>query len=252
MKVLKLKHDKSIVLCTMTDVHLASPRHDSEAFKQTMRRIQQNSNYYFYIDGDICENIVPGRKISSNDQTMSNTEQIKMVIDILKPIKHKCLFGIEANHIERTKKVADLDLMATICHALDIPYYGSGGYVKIKVGKNEYTLAVSHGCSGAKNSETELYKLKEIYSDADIFILGHDHKLFATPKVFMSVDKDDNEVAKVKWFCRGGSYLNHAEYAKKRLYSPLPTGSLLIKLSSAERSIKIDELMYLEGKLLKG
>lgn len=247
MSILKFKFDKDIKIVPLFDVHVGSPHFNEKAFLETIDYIQKNKRVYWILDGDCCDNITPG-KINPYGQTSEPHTQLQKIIKYLEPIKHRGLFMLDGNHLQRTKKQAYMDASELLAQMLDIPYAGIGGYVEVKVGKQKYLLATQHGYYVAKNSELELFRLKEVYPKAHMYLLGHDHQLFARPKVFLSIDENGNEVEEIKYFMRGGNYLNYANYARERLYSLQPSGSLSIHLFKDKHKINVNELMYLGDK----
>jgi hypothetical protein len=246
--IYKFSKDK-IKYIPLHDLHVGSQSFDEEALLATVEYIRKTPNVYWSIDGDCLENIIPG-KISPTGQALLPHEQLVRLIEILKPIKHRGLFAIDGNHAARTKRAAYLDIMYVICDSLEIDYIGVGGYVTFKLNKIDYKFAVQHGMSGAKNTETELYKMHRVYIDADVCMLGHNHDLYSNKKNFLGVNNKGVESIKSVIFARSGSYLSYADYARGALYELRSCGSLVFNMSGNEKKIKMDKIEYLCGELL--
>ena len=89
-------------------------------------------------------------------------------------------------------------------------------------------MGSGHGKSGGKNGDLELDKMSNIYVDGDIFYLGHNHQLYAKPIDSIKAS-GSKEKQGVKWYCRGGSFLDYAEYARYSFYPPGRTGWVTMK-----------------------
>ena len=76
----------------------------------------------------------------------------------------------------------------------------------------------------------ELDRLAAVYSEGDVFILGHNHQLYAKPVDSLRID-GDKEVLHRRWYVRGGSFMMYADYARYSLYPIVRTGWVTIELS---------------------
>ena len=95
----------------------------------------------------------------------------------------------------------------------------------------EHWVVVSgHGKSGAKNGDLELDKLSSVYSDGDVFILGHNHQLYAKPVDSIRI-VDGEESLRRRWYVRGGSFLRYANYARYSMYPIIRTGWVTTELT---------------------
>jgi len=84
-------------------------------------------------------------------------------------------------------------------------------------------LVTGHGKSGAKNGDTELDKMAAVYSEGDVFFLGHNHQLYAKPLDSLKIVDKGEEIHR-RWYCRGGSFLKYADYARYSFYPMIRTG----------------------------
>ena len=81
-----------------------------------------------------------------------------------------------------------------------------------------------------KNGDMELIRLRNIFDDADMYYLGHNHQLYAKPIDSFEIMKDEEEV-KRQWFVRGGSFIGYAEYARYAMFEPQTKGWVEVRLS---------------------
>ena len=147
-------------------------------------------------------------------------------------IKNKCLFVRGGNHDTlRSVRLAGIDIIRVMCDDLEIPYFPFPGYTVVNYKGGSFTFASGHGKSGAKNGEMELQRLRNIFPDADMYYLGHNHQLYAKPIDSFEIFKDNEEV-KRQWFVRGGSFIGYAEYARYAMFEPQTKGWVEVRLSS--------------------
>ena len=71
--------------------------------------------------------------------------------------------------------------------------------------------------------------MASVYSEGDVFILGHNHQLYAKPVDSLRVESMEERI-KRRWFCRGGSFLKYAEYARYSFYPLVRTGWVTIRI----------------------
>jgi hypothetical protein len=239
---------KSIRYVPFHDGHYGSPTFDLKSALQVINYIKNNDNVYTSIDGDCIENITPDCVALPIDQVMTPTQQINGLLALLEPIKHRILFTIDGNHINRTRKRAYLDVMSLISDRLGVPYLGIGGYVKFVVGKQIYTIALQHGAMGSVNWENEIKRLRTVYPEAEVFLLGHDHNLTLEYKPYISIDnKTGKEIHKYHIFGRTGNFIGYPEYARERLYEMKMVGSLNLKFHSDIHYVTGYKMMFLNG-----
>lgn len=238
-------------LVSVTDAHLGSPTFEEKAFRTTVNYIKNNDAVYCFFDGDCTENITPDCVAVSTDQVMPPDQQIECFMDYMTPIKHRILFGVRGNHLNRTRKKAHFDPMIGMCKRLGVDYLGVGGYVKLLVGKQVYTIAVQHGANGSANWETEMKRMRGIYPLAEAIFLGHDHNLTFEHKPYLTIDPvTKTEVQNYCIFSRTGNYLGYAEYARDKIYELKITGSINTKFHANKHFISGYKMMYINGEPL--
>lgn len=213
----------------LTDIHIGSTAFNKKKFEAAINRIKKDPIGYTFINGDIVEFILPHSRISQRGQEMFNEDQLITAMEYLKQIKNKILFIRPGNHdTDRGIAASENDVIKTLAHGLDVPYYPLPGYMTINLKKGSITIASGHGVSGSPNGNTELLKMKKIYPDADVYYLGHNHQLFANRDDSFKFGKN-GEVYRVQYMIRGGSFVEYADYARKNFYSPSPTGYIIIE-----------------------
>jgi hypothetical protein len=234
-KVLEVTiNKKKVNIHCLTDVHLGSRTFDRVFFLKAISTIKKDPNAVWFGNGDMLEFIPPNYYISDNDQAFDNNEQYEQFVKMIRPIIDKCLFFRGGNHDTlRSVKLAGIDIIRVMCEDLEIPYFPYPGYTVINYKRNNYTIASGHGKSGAKNGDLELQRLRNIFPEADMYYLGHNHQLYAKPIDSFEIMKENEEV-KRQWFVRGGSFIGYADYARYAMFEPQTKGWVEIRLSDKD------------------
>jgi len=219
----------------LTDIHVGAREFDLKKFSEAVSIISKDPYAVWFGNGDLIELIPPGYKsISSRGQSIPPEDQYLTFLQLVAPIKDKCLFIRGGNHdFLRSFTILDFDVCKTLAAELNVPYYQYPGYSRIKVKEKEWFLVSGHGKSGAKNGDLELDKLAAVYSEGDVFVLGHNHQLYAKPVDSIMVDGDE-EALKRRWYVRGGSFLRYADYARYAIFQIIRTGWVTMEFSETD------------------
>ena len=152
------------------------------------------------------------------------------------PIKDKCLFIRGGNHdYLRSFGILDFDVCRTLANELSVPYFQFPGYARITIKGKEWFIASGHGKGGGKNGDLELDKLAAVYTEGDVFVLGHNHQLYAKPIDSLKIENDEERIRR-RWYCRGGSFLKYAEYARYSFFTIIRT--VLVTMEFSKDNIK--------------
>ena len=232
-EVLVLDYDHPVNIHGLTDIHHGAVAHDVKKFDRAVQMIKDDPRARWFGNGDMIELIPSHYKINPRGQDLTTDEQVITIGDKLQQISEKCIFIRSGNHELRTKNMIDLDVTMIIAARLGVPLFDLPGYTVVNVNGVEWKLASGHGKSAAMNGELELKKMQAVYQEADVFYLGHDHKLFAEPKPTMRV-VDGEEKIKNHWYVRGGSFLRYADYARYAFYPLQKTGWVEMQFSETE------------------
>lgn len=236
--VLTASFDETVRLHGFTDVHHGANEHDWDKFDAAIEMVKNDPQARWFGNGDLIELIPSNYGISQRGQKTNPEDQMMTIVDRLMPISEKCLFLRPGNHELRLYNKVDLEVTTLMAHRLGVPLFRLPGYTVINVNGKEWKMASGHGRSGAKNGDLELHKMKEVYSEADIFYLGHDHKLYADPKPSLKVE-DGKEKLRNQWFVRGGSFLRYADYARYSIYGIQKIGWVEMEFTEETITCKI-------------
>ena len=235
-EVFKFKTDSPVRIHGLTDIHVGANEFDIEKFEHAVKTIKKDRYARWFGNGDLLELIPPNYKISQRGQSIPPDEQYLVFIQMVKEIKDKCLFIRGGNHdFLRSFNILDLDVCKVIASELEVPYFRVPGYSQITVKGQEWIMVSGHGKSGAKNGDLELDKMAAVYSEGDIFFLGHNHQLYVKPIDSIRIEKGEEKLHR-RWYVRGGSFLRYAEYARYSMFPIIRTGWVTMEFT--EKGIK--------------
>jgi len=223
--ILEVSAKKEIRIHGLTDVHVGAVEHDFKKFEEAIKMIEEDDDAKWFGNGDLLELIPPHYKINQRGQDIPPEEQYLEFARLVEPIKDKCLFIRGGNHdYLRSFNILDFDVCKVLANELGVPYYRMPGYTRVKVNGSSYNLVSGHGKGGGKNGDTELNSMAAVYSDGDVFFLGHNHQLYVKPMDSLVIGKDNTEELRRRWYIRGGSFLRYADYARYSFYPIIRTG----------------------------
>jgi len=224
-EILEVDGGEGIRIHGLTDVHVGAVEHDFKKFKEAVDIIEKDDNARWFGNGDLLELIPPHYKINQRGQDIPPEEQYLEFSRLVAPIKDKCLFIRGGNHdYIRSFNILDFDVCKVLAKEIGVPYYRMPGYTRINVDGSSYNLVSGHGKSGGKNGDLELDKMAAVYSQGDVFFLGHNHQLYVKPMDSLIIGDDNTEEMKRRWYIRGGSFLRYADYARYSFFPIIRTG----------------------------
>ena len=230
--VFNIECDRPLKIHCATDVHHGANEHHDEKFDEFIEEVDSDPNAMWFLNGDNIELIPPNYKISQRGQRQEPDEQHITFIERVKKIADKLMFIRGGNHdMIRSINLLGFDVSKLLANQLGVPYYRMPGYAVININGKKWNLVSGHGKSGAKNGDTELGKMAAVYSDGYVFILGHNHQLYTKPIDSLRVENGEERLHR-RWYCRGGSFLKYAEYARYSFFPLVRTGWVTMEFSN--------------------
>ena len=224
-EILEVDGGEGIRIHGLTDVHVGAVEHDFKKLQEAIDIIEKDDDARWFGNGDLLELIPPHYKINQRGQDIPPEEQYLEFARLVAPIKDKCLFIRGGNHdYIRSFNILDFDVCKVLAKEIGVPYYRMPGYTRINVQGSSYNLVSGHGKSGGKNGDLELDKMAAVYSQGDVFFLGHNHQLYVKPMDSLIIGDDNTEEMKRRWYIRGGSFLRYADYARYSFFPIIRTG----------------------------
>ena len=229
--VLKVKWKDDLRVHGLTDIHVGASEFHREKFNEAIQAIKNDKNALWFGNGDLVELIPPNYKISQRGQYSEPDDQLLEFLELVKPIKDKCLFIRGGNHDTiRSINLLGVDVCKLIAREMNVPYYRMPGYTQFNVKGTVWNMASGHGKSGAANGDLELNKLSQVYSESHVCFLGHNHQLYAKPVDSLRINGDEESLFR-RWFIRGGSFLKYADYARYSFFPVVRTGWVIMEFT---------------------
>lgn len=217
----------------LSDVHLGARACDERLFQETIDKIARGTNTFWIGLGDFLDAIHRHDKRHRED-TLADwlrgqgpiiTLQRDRLIDMLKPIGHRCLAYLIGNHensVEEDCSVdAYLDVINGIAPHADIRM-GMSGFLTLrfqrcaeedrKGGTWTLPMYLHHGAGGGEmmsGSALKLERMAETYS-ALVYAMGHTHRRVCFPSPVVYADRSGKIVAETRFYINTGSFLKSA------------------------------------------
>lgn len=229
------------VVC-LADAHLGHKNFNRKKFIEVVDWILLNDAFWFG-GGDLIEN---SNKNSVGagwaEQTCTPQEQIETIVELLSPIKDRCLGLINGNHEDRAFKQSGINPTQVIAGMLGVTMAGDEIFIiiannKKDVGKGKaYTIYGCHTNTTNKNAGLAFNTMElkvSTWMNVDVMCKAHGHDLgFSPPSIRIDIDKNNLAVVEREmYYWLVGHYLNRPDsYIAKTSGRPKPLGTVAIKL----------------------
>jgi hypothetical protein len=282
-------YSKEFHIIPIGDVHFDSPGHCRPTFKETVAHIKKLHNegveYRLYGMGDYIDQCSDSErsklarqgKEGLHESTHATLDRaangaIKEYCDMLEFTKGKWIGFLQGNHYWRflTGKYQELGKTSDqiIAEKLGGEWLGWASYniVRLKYAKHTtcFDIFASHGKGSGQllgSPYNTVNKMKNVFPNADIYMMGHDHSRGVLPETTLEVTlnkKSGNPIVKDKTrlFCRTGSFLKGYEagepnYVVRALWSPSSIGHMEI-VGKCKRAATSDGKDRITKLTLKG
>ena len=178
----------SVDVVPVADYHWADPSSDHDKIMADIAYIRDNENVYCILNGDLMDCAIASSIGDTYGAALSPMDELKVCVDLFKPIAHKILCVVPGNHEARHYRTNGIDITALMCQQLGIEdrYSPTTALVFLRFGKlnsNQhnrkaaYTIYVSHGNGGGRKEAGKIQRLVDLSTivDADIYLCGHTH-----------------------------------------------------------------------------
>jgi len=230
------------------DIHYNSPNCKFSSFQKLVSYIAKTPNCYAIGMGDYLDSILP--KDNRFDPGVGFKEIDKNIEDIkntLLPIKNKIICLLTGNHEYHLHSQGYGDPTKRIAKDLDIPYAGFSAFIKIKITpkthRKSLIIYAHHGWSTGRRTGNVINNVENLaqYWDADIYIVGHSHKLWSTRQVKIGWGGQRKVI-----FGNTGTFLetcsrDTSSYSERAGFPPLKLGVLKIKYYPKTGDIHVSE-----------
>ena len=246
------------------DFHIGNVGCDERLIKEHIRYIKETPDTYWIDMGDKIEaitrldkrwdsgSIADWIKLKEIDD-LPNV-QAKRYVELVKPIKDKCLGLIIGNHEIKLAQAFSNDVHKRICYELGVPDLGFLSIVRLKFRrKNNSNSAVvdivaTHGAGGSLYVGSKINKLNRLANDfvADVYVCGHHHDKVSYKKKRIGVNQGDRIVEKSIILCAVPSFFRTyvegaTTYGERNLYSPTSIGAVKLTIQPFPRDLGVTE-----------
>jgi predicted phosphodiesterase len=227
------KQNAKLVL--ISDPHIGSATFREDLLDHAIDYIKNNRYTYWVCLGDIMEvgtRNSPGTSLF--DMRMRNEEQFEYALDKFSPIRKKCLGLHRGNHDMRVDRSIGFNMIRYIARDLGTEYLNDTAYHIMDINGKEWKIFTTHGKSGAttlRGKETAIKRLKENHEEADIYCMGHVHKLgyLEDDRFAVGIDPETRrqtiKIISNGHFLFSGHFMGYiGSYAQQMLLTPEPAG----------------------------
>ena len=243
------------------DVHRDTPNCDLDRWKEWLKCVKKNhnENTWYLSSGDLLDFMSWSerkkiRNASLHESTISRLDAAALndctsMLDDLWFAKDKFIGFVQGNH---TWEFTDGDLAGKsadqyFAERMNSRWLGDLAYIRLRIGfkntskKAKIDIVCCHGKAGGKlagSTVNQLDDLRVIFPNADMYVMGHDHRKVAVPVTSLHATHATKNGLRIKekrqWLIRSGSFLrgyvpNQAGYIVKALLRPTDLGVPEIK-----------------------
>lgn len=251
------------------DTHIGNLGFDEQKLRKLVAWMVKKKNVFWIGMGDFCECInytdkrfdpqqVPEWLRDKLDNMISS--QVAKFVEILEPIKDKCLGLHEGNHDRKIRIANQYDVVYEIWRAFGIPEIPllkdaaitrlqfNTKYNSKKSPSYSFDIFSTHGNTGGRLGGAKLNRLEQIigFFDADVYLMAHSHIKLTESKMLLYIDNNMNLKYKKKILAVTGCFLNgytqgSTSYVEKMMLPPTCTGVVKIMINPRKGDIHISE-----------
>jgi predicted phosphodiesterase len=253
---IKAPYAHTVKIKPFGDIHRDSHNCDVKRWKEWLKEAKEtHDEYTYYVGlGDYNDFASYTERKQIRDLHESTCEKLDKVAaadvakfcDEISFMKGQLLGFVHGNHewIFLDGKLAT----EKMCEIMDCPFLGYAAYVRLrcKIHSNSYIntdLFMCHGKGAGRllgSTINSIEKAANIFHDADIYLMGHDHKRGAMPKTVLDMNSKMEVREKLQWFGRTGSFLrgfveDTPSYVVGAMYPPTSLGTISFEIEHSRQ-----------------
>ena len=254
------------------DVHRDSPNHADERWKEDLAYWKQQEDCYFLGMGDYLDSTSTSERecLGNINKAMHDTfrkdiellqeAKVDLIANEIKFMKDRLIGLVNGNHYYNfsSNKLSGLNSDQLLAQKLNCKYLGVCSLIRVtfQFSKNgdRYPIDffVHHGMGAARLIGGSLNRVAQMFEgvEADIAIMGHDHKRGAvptTPRLFLRNHPSSGlqVMQRETWAIRSGSYLtnfrpNEVNYNVDSCRPPSSLGHVEIRIKFTKKETKVN------------
>jgi len=225
-------------------MHIGSAYCDEKTLQTDINRIAEDPNALWVGMGDMCE------WVQRNDPRFSTEELAPWIttktrdiakaerehtVEMLWPIKDKCLGLIEGNHERSIARHNERDVYAQLAEDLELgedSLLGPAGFLRVVFscnGGKAFTLRIflTHGWWSGRYYSSSVFPLEKLAGDveADMIVCAHNHQKGAFTVQRFVCDHANNVYQKEMLCVNTGCYLYPSSWVRSKGFRPAQHGA---------------------------
>jgi len=261
---IKVKLNETNYLVPFGDVHYGNRDADINEFKRMLRECNK-PNHYFIGLGDIFDSIIQqdvrfqlsqldgmDPKLLVDDLVDSYVKQFSAIWEAADIPPDRILLIGMGNHEETLQRKYGTNPTKRFCEQCGILYGGYSGYhrLSLEYGKtNSYNVHIRyhHGYGGGSRTggyPITKYERELMWSDADIFLFGHDHRRHLQPYAYEKMSVNGEYVYKARrvlaicgGFLENRPMTEYPSYGERSMYPASDMGYIKIPMQVTARKL---------------
>jgi len=240
-------NDEWKTLIPFGDLHLGYSTVNMDKIHKVIDYIKERDCIWIGM-GDYIDNTPPSHRFYRQETSLNTPqEQVFNFVDLVKPIKHKCIGLIYGNHeIRSLNYKTGFDPIKQMEELLDLHKLHRGIGTQHFFYDSPFRVFATHGrargfwfSTRTATKVNQLLKLHE-HAEADIYMMGHVHDTLAFPKNIITGDKEIS----THWFVMTGGFVEYfGSYGEDLNYTPVETGCNAIHLNMIKKEVKIERIV---------
>ncbi len=247
---LKVDFRKPIRIIPFGDIHRDSHQHDKDKWAEFLKECKENDNeqtFYLCMGDELDFMSTSERKavrdlhestIATFDDLMK--ARVWQLAEELKFAKGRFIGCLAGNHCYQMQNGKWSTQM--LCEELGCEFLGYASYIRLSFNDSKTNtkrsasvdIFASHGKGGGQligSPFNTVEKMRDVFGQADIYLMGHDHKKGGISDTTLFYDHQFNMQQRRQWFGRTGSFLkgwepNVESYIVQRMYPPTDLGAI--------------------------
>lgn len=255
-------NDGEFRLYPLGDIHAGTKHCVESDLKKTIAEIKDDRQAIWIGMGDYGEFITPNDKrwdslvisewLKDNQDNIAE-EQTKYLVNLLSPIKDKCIGLLEGNHEDAIRRYLKVHVQKNLCERLGLQNLGYSCWVRLRFARknsNEhhvYKCVFTHGSGWAITPGAKMARLQRFMNAFDARIYGHGHMHDIITHTVPYLDLSDAGIIRQKervgavtgcWF-RTYSQGVAASYGEKKSYPPTSLGCPVFTIHPTTDTVRV-------------
>lgn len=239
--------DSTYAITFLGDMHIGSAYCDEKTLQADIIAISADPDARWVGMGDICEWIQRSDPRFATDELSpwisTKTRDIvkaerEHAVELLWPIREKCLGLIEGNHERSIARHNERDVYAQLAEDLELgkdSLLGPAGFMRIVFsckGGKAFTLRsfLTHGWWSGRYYSSSIFPLERLASDvdADLVVCAHNHQKGAFTVQRFVCDRANNVYQKEILCVNTGCYLYPSSWSRSKGFKPAQHGAKVV------------------------